>query len=234
MRKIVRRTAVVGAAVALGAFGFAPPATAHVTLSETEVEAGSYARVDFRVPNESEEAGTDKLEVKLPEKYPFTSVSTIDVPGWDVEVKTEKLDEPIEAHGREFKEAASTITWEAEDEDAEIGVGEFGEFGVTLGAIPDDIGDTMVFKVIQTYSDGEESPWIEAPQKGEAEPAHPAPTLTIVESADAGNETGKTADAEAADTPTWSVDMLLGAAGLTAGLAALIVAVLAWRRAASN
>ena len=235
MSKIVHRTAVIGAAIAVGTFGFAPPATAHVTLSESEAEAGSYARVDFRVPNESDDAGTDKLEVKLPEQYPFTSVSTIDVPGWKVEVKTEKLDEPIEAHGREFDEAASTITWEAEDADAEIGVGEFGEFGVTLGAVPDKVGDTMVFKVVQTYSDGEEAPWIEAPQEDEAEPEHPAPTLTIVEASDSGHGDDSSAtdenEAATAASGTGSVSMILGVAGLAAGVTALVVASLAYRRA---
>lgn len=235
MSKIVHRTAVIGAAIAVGTFGFAPPATAHVTLSESEAEAGSYARVDFRVPNESDDAGTDKLEVKLPEQYPFTSVSTIDVPGWKVEVKTEKLDEPIEAHGREFDEAASTITWEAEDADAEIGVGEFGEFGVTLGAIPDEVGETMVFKVVQTYSDGEEAPWIEAPQEGEAEPEHPAPTLTIVEASESthGDDGAATDKDEAATAASGagSVGVILGSAGLVAGIAALVVALLAYRRA---
>ncbi|HEX2772424.1 MAG TPA: DUF1775 domain-containing protein, partial [Micromonosporaceae bacterium] len=73
--------ALVLGAVAVGVFGLAAPASAHVTVNPSEATQGGYARLAFRVPNESDTASTTKVEVVLPENAPVASVSTMPVTG---------------------------------------------------------------------------------------------------------------------------------------------------------
>jgi len=153
------------------------PAYAHVTVNPKEAVAGSYTRVAFRVPNESDTASTTKLEVNLPDNAPIASVSTMPVPGWTVAVSRRKLDKPIEMHGSQVTEAVSVITWTA-SADAAVKPGQFQEFPVSMGPIPSNVNQ-LVFKALQTYSDGAVVRWIEEPKEG-AELEHPAPVLKVL------------------------------------------------------
>lgn len=227
--KHIARWGVV-TAVVVGAVAFASPASAHVTLSETEAEAGEHVRVDLRVPNESEKANTTEVKLTLPKDQPLTSVSTKPVQGWSVSTKTAKLDKPVKMHGREFDEAVSTVTWTAKNNDDGIKPGEFNEFGLSMGPVPEDVGATMVFKALQTYSDGEEAPWIEAPKKGEPEPEHPAPTLTVVAAPKDASAT-ENADASDAESSQDSSSVpILGIVSIAIAVAALVLAALAYRK----
>ncbi|MER7165514.1 YcnI family protein, partial [Micromonospora sp. NPDC000207] len=175
-----RRTATsvaltLGAAAAL-VLGVGAPAAAHVTVSPGEAEQGAYSRVAFRVPNESDTASTVKLEVTLPEDAPVGSVSTLPVPGWTVTVERRPVSPPIEVHGAELTEAVSKLTWTAA-EGSGVKPGEFQEFPVSMGPLPEV--DTMVFRALQTYSDGNVQRWIEPPVAGGEEPQDPAPVLTL-------------------------------------------------------
>ena len=49
-------------------------AQAHVTLNPREVTAGSFTVMNVRVPNERDDAGTTKVDVRFPDG--FYSVST--------------------------------------------------------------------------------------------------------------------------------------------------------------
>ena len=73
------------------------------------------------------------------------------VPGWTVAVEKRKLDPPLEVHGSQITEAVSKITWTATG-DAAVKPGEFQEFPVSMGPLPEV--DQLVFKTLQTYSDG--------------------------------------------------------------------------------
>src|SRR5207247_10495700 len=55
--------------------------------------------------------------------------------------------------------------------------GQFLEFPVALGSLPDT--DKIIFKVLQTYSDGSIVRWIDEPTTNGTEPEHPAPVLTL-------------------------------------------------------
>lgn len=154
------------------------PAFAHVTVNPNEVAAGGFARVAFRVPNESDDASTTKVEVHLPENAPIASVSTMPVAGWTVATTKRKLDKPIDMHGSQVGEVISVITWTASSPDAAVKPGQFQEFPVSLGPIPSD-AKQLVFKALQTYSDGAVVRWIEEPKEG-AELEHPAPVLNVV------------------------------------------------------
>ncbi|WP_412541831.1 YcnI family protein [Longispora sp. K20-0274] len=169
--------AVLGVAL-VGAVAFAAPASAHVTIDAgTTNKQGGYSRAVFRVPNESDTASTVKLEVNLPEAQPLSSVRTMPVPGWKAEMEKTKLATPLESHGRKITEAVTKITWTALTPEDAIKPGQFQEFPVSMGAMPK--ADQMVFKALQTYSDGTVVRWIEE-KTGAEEPAKPAPVLKLV------------------------------------------------------
>ncbi|MFG2102640.1 YcnI family protein [Micromonospora echinaurantiaca] len=231
-----RRSLTAAAALALGAvatavFGFAAPASAHVTVNPKDATQGGYARIAFRVPNESDTASTTKVEVVLPENAPIGSVSTMPVPGWTVTVEKRKVDPPVEVHGSQLSEVVSKLTWTAAG-NAGVKPGEFQEFPVSLGPLPQV--DRMVFKTLQTYSDGNVQRWIEEPTPGAEEPESPAPVLTLTA---AGASASPTAAAPADDDDADEVEAEgaglatgLGIAGLVAGVAGLLLGGLAFAR----
>jgi len=152
------------------------PASAHVTVSPQEAIPGGYARLAFRVPTESDTDSTTKVEIHLPENAPVASVSTMPVPGWTVTTRKRQLSQPLDVHGQPVTEAIAVITWTAA-EGAGVKPGEFQEFPVSLGPLPTGVNQ-LVFKALQTYSDGTVVRWIEEPKEG-AEPEHPAPVLKL-------------------------------------------------------
>jgi uncharacterized protein YcnI len=154
---------VVTIALALiGVLAIGLPAYAHVTVSPEQATQGGYAWLAFRVPNESDTASTTKLEVQLPENAGLESVATQPMPGWTI--ATAKSGDKV-----------SIITWTAAPE-AAIKPGEFQEFAISVGPLPTG-ADQILFKALQTYSDGTVVRWIDPPKDG-AE--HPAPALKLV------------------------------------------------------
>ncbi|SCL22943.1 Uncharacterized protein YcnI [Micromonospora rhizosphaerae] len=215
-------------------------ASAHVTVNPREATQGGYAKLAFRVPNERDNASTTKLEVTLPSDAPVASVSVRPVAGWTVQVDKAKLAKPIEMHGSQVTEAPSKITWTAEGEANAIKPGQFQEFEISAGPLPE--ADTMIFKALQTYSNGEVVRWIEEPSTDGSEVEHPAPVLKLAKApaegaaatAAAGSNnvatvrTSDTTDTEDDARSGWA--LTFGIAGLTAGLAGLAFGLLAWRR----
>ncbi|MEW2376005.1 YcnI family protein [Micromonospora sp. NPDC047812] len=230
-----RRTASAAAALALGAvatavLGFAAPASAHVTVNPQEATQGGYGRFAFRVPNESDTASTTKLEVVLPENAPVGSVSTMPVPGWTVAVEKRKVDPPVEVHGSQLSEVVSKLTWTANG-NAGVKPGEFQEFPVSMGPLPQV--ETMVFKALQTYSDGNVQRWIEEPLPGGEEPESPAPVLALTAASPSSAPTGAAApqaDDDDDDAESDGVATGLAVAGLVAGVGGLVLGGLAFAR----
>lgn len=186
-------------------------AWAHVSIEPDIAPAGGYAREAFHVPNERDDATTVKLEVTFPVDHPLVAVSVQPVPGWTTIVKKKALPTAVKTDEGEITEAVSSITWSG----GSIGAGQFQDFPVSLGALP-DAGTRLVFKVLQTYSDGEIVRWIEAPNDDGQESEDPAPTITVA-SATAAHPVQK------GDSDAFAVT--LGAAGLLAGLAGLGVSL---------
>jgi uncharacterized protein YcnI len=230
LRRSATAAALTLTAVATAVLGLAGPAAAHVTVNPAQGTQGGYGRFAFRVPNESDQAATTKVEVVLPENAPVGSVSTMPVPGWTVAVEKRRVDPPVEVHGSQLTEAVAKLTWTAA---ANGGVkpGEFQEFPVSMGPLPEV--DRMVFKVLQTYSDGNVSRWIEEPTPGGAEPENPAPVLTLGKAAPSAAPSGTTtatAAASGGDGDSGGAGTALGIAGLVAGLAGLVLGGLAFLR----
>ncbi|MFI2649807.1 YcnI family protein [Micromonospora fulviviridis] len=230
LRRPATAAALTLAAVATAVLGLAGAASAHVTVNPKEATQGGYGRFAFRVPNESDTASTTKVEVNLPENAPVGSVSTMPVPGWTVTVEKRKVDPPIEVHGSQLTEAVSKLTWTAAPNGG-VKPGEFQEFPVSMGPLPQ--ADRMVFKVLQTYSDGNVSRWIEEPTPGGEEPENPAPVLTLT-AASASASPAASAPAAAANDDKDDADTgaatAFGVAGLVAGLAGLVLGGLAFLR----
>jgi uncharacterized protein YcnI len=221
-RSLLQRVAVVAGAAAALTLAIAAPASAHVTVNPNTATQGGYAKVTFRVPNETDNTDTTKLEVNLPMDTPVASVSLKPVAGWTATTEKAKLATPIKAHDSEITEAISKITWTA-DAGAAIKPGQFQEFDVSLGPLPQ--ANQMIFKALQTYSDGNIVRWIDDPTP-DAE--HPAPALklspaTATGAAAAAPASSATDGSDGNGTP-------YGIAGIVLGLAGLVLGLLAYRR----
>ncbi|MFK0193891.1 YcnI family protein [Kitasatospora sp. NPDC090308] len=196
MRSLPARRSLGALVVTAGALlASAVPAFAHVTVQPGSVQQGGYSAVAFRVPNESDTASTVKVEVNLPLDHPMASVRTQPVPGWTAVLEKSKLDKPLDSHGQQITEAVSKITWTA-NEGTKIAPGQYQDFAVSLGALPTD-ADTLVFKALQTYDNGDVVRWIEEAKDGQPEPSKPAPALKLTKAAGA---TAAAADQHSADS----------------------------------
>ena len=223
---LLKRTALAAATAAGLTMALATPAFAHVTVNPSTATAGGYAKVTFRVPNETNNADTTTLEVNLPADNPVASVSVKPVPGWTAVAVKSKLATPIKAHDTEITEAVSKITWTA-GSGAAIKPGQFQEFDVSLGPLPEV--NQVVFKALQTYSDGTIVRWIDEPTTDGSELEHPAPVLTVTPA----TETAAPIVTTAAATSESGNGTPYGIAGIVLGLAALVLGLLAYRRSGS-
>jgi uncharacterized protein len=239
------RIAAAGAAAGVTVLALSVPAFAHVTVQpEGAAAKGGYAVVDFKVPNERDDASTTKLEVNFPTDHPLASVMPEPMPGWKIDVTKSKLDKPLEMHGEKISEAVTKVTWTADGKGIEPGY--FEKFPVSIGQLPEDT-DQLVFKALQTYSNKEVVRWIEVPQEGQEEPDNPAPVLALSAAsedghhASSGDEASDAKSAEKASADTASSDTgssdstdttarVLGVVGIVVGAAGVAYGVLAGRR----
>ncbi|MFJ6748036.1 YcnI family protein [Streptomyces sp. NPDC091266] len=241
-RRLARRLPIVGALAAGSVLLLAVPAFAHVSVQPDAAEKGGYATVNFKVPNERDDASTVKLEVNLPTDHPLASAMPQPVPGWSVKVTKAKLAKPIDMHGEKITEAPSKITWTAEDKGVEPG--QFQQFPVSVGQLPED-ADQVVFKALQTYDDKQVVRWIEPTKEGAPEPENPAPVLKLTAAGDdAHGATATAADAKnghkdgAKATTTAATDAsdsdstarILAVVGIVVGIVGVGFGVLAGRR----
>ncbi|MEU9060138.1 YcnI family protein [Streptomyces sp. NPDC048430] len=239
----VSRIALAGGVAASTVLLLAGTASAHVSVQpQGEAAKGGYATVNFKVPNERDNASTVKLEVNFPTDHPLASVSPQPVPGWKIDVTKSKLAKPLEVHGKKINEAVSKVTWVADDSGIEPGF--FQQFPLSVGQLPED-ADQLVFKALQTYSNKEVVRWIEEPVEGGEEPESPAPVLALTAPAadahgataadDKSGETEKAKEMtassdDASSSGTDSTARVLGIVGIVVGVAGVAFGVLAGRR----
>lgn len=229
---LVRVAAVVGV-TAVTTLVWTAPASAHVTVKPGSATQGGYTTVAFRVPNERDNANTTTVEINLPAEAPIASVSLKPLAGWTATAEKTKLPTPIKREGGDVTEAITKIIWTA-DANNQIKAGQFQEFEVSLGPLP--AVNQIVFKALQTYSNGEIVRWIEEPAAGQDEPEHPAPVLKLAASTgDPHGTAASTAPVAAADNATQDENggtNWLGIVGVLLGLAGLVAGLLAYQRAA--
>ena len=223
-RNALRLGGVLAAAGVL-ALVTAGGASAHVTANVTTAVQGSYAKITFRVPDEDPSAGTVKLQVSFPDAYPIAGAATKPVPGWKAQVDVEPLATPVQENNQTVKNAVKTITWTA-DPGTRINPGEFQEFDVSAGPLPDDT-DEIQFPAVQTYDSGKVVSWTDQPaEAGQKEPEHPAPSIKLQTKANApgvmdmssmGATGGVTNTAAVSGSDADSTARWLGGAGLVIG-----------------
>ncbi|MGA6170156.1 YcnI family protein [Streptomyces sp. NPDC012600] len=248
----VSRIAIATGVAASTVLLLAGPAAAHVSVQpQGEAAKGGYATLNFKVPNERDQASTVKLEVNFPADHPLSSVTPEAVPGWKIDITKSDLDKPLEVHGRKITQAVTKVTWTADG--SEIAPGYFQQFPVSVGQLPEN-ADQLIFKAIQTYDNKEVVRWIEEPTANGEEPDSPAPVLKLSAATDdhhgggAADKSGdddhkadekehdKAASAEGEKKETHAASSsdttarTLGIIGIVVGIAGVAFGVLAGRR----
>jgi uncharacterized protein YcnI len=189
-----------------GSAGFllvlASPALAHVTVHSSDaVSGGSDAELSFRVPDEESSASTTKVEIVLPTDQALAGAYAQPKAGWTLVTTNRKLATPITTDDGKITDVLATATWTATS--GGIKANQYDEFNLAVGQLPK--ADSLVFKALQTYSDGNVVRWIELKAPGAtADPEHPAPVLTLSSPApaDAGGSSAPSASGSAAASPS--------------------------------
>jgi uncharacterized protein YcnI len=237
MSTSLRRAGTLAALTTAGVLTAAGAAFAHVTVHpESYAKGATDGVLSFRVPNEEDTASTTKVQIFLPTDHPVVGVLVTPQAGWTAKVTTIKLKKPVKTDDGTITDAVSEITWTG----GRIRHGEFQDFNVAFGQLPDDT-DQLSFKTLQTYSDGNVVRWIEEPQKGGEEPESPAPVLALTaqgageETTDgaAGSEESSSSSSSASSEAEQatasgknsdSTARALGTAGLIVGVLGLVAA----------
>ncbi|WP_420754109.1 YcnI family protein [Rhodococcus sp. O3] len=214
MKTLSTRGVTAAGITAAMLFAGAGVASAHVTVAAPGATQGGYSVLTFRVPTESETAGTTALTVTLPG---LKSARTEPMPGWTATVTKDP------ASG-----LATSVTWTA-DPGVAVGPGQFQQFLLSAGPLPEQ--DAVSFPAVQTYSDGQVVAW-DQEATGDAEPEKPAPSLTLTASSGDGHdvvttaasETTATSEVAGDDTARWlgGIGLVLGALGAALGLGAVL------------
>ncbi|MFF4833618.1 YcnI family protein [Streptomyces sp. NPDC001315] len=227
-RTTLRRAGFVTVLAAAGVLVAAGAASAHVTVHpESYAKGATDGVLTFRVPNEEDTASTTKVQVYLPTDHPVLGVLVSPHDGWTAKVTTTKLKTPVKTDDGTITDAVSEITWTG----GKIGAGQFEDFDVAFGQLPDD-ADELTFKTLQTYSDGHVARWIEEAESGGEETENPAPVLKLTASGDstpapaAKSSTKNSAQAVSASDSTarglGTVGLVVGVLGLAAAAFAVV------------
>ena len=205
------------------------PAAAHVTVSPSSIPQGtSDAVLTFRVPNESASASVTAFRVQFPLDHPIVLVNPEAGSGWNVSVRTARLARPITTDDGTFTSTTSEIDWSG----GTIPAGQFSEFNVLAQGIPSGTSQ-LVFKAIQSYSDGTVASWIQVPNRTVPDPPHPAPTITLTAGkgavADAASHAALHATSNAATVATSSGSNAIAVGALVlSGFAVLLGLLAVW------
>jgi periplasmic copper chaperone A len=162
----------IAVATAVAALAVPAAAQAHVTLQPNSAAAGSFAVLDVRVPTERDNASTTRIDVQFPAG--FASARYEPKPGWRVRIVKKRLATPIQTDDGPITEGVSRMIWTRASRAGGIKPNEFVDFPISV-QIPGKAGDTLTFKALQTYSNGEVVRWIGAPGSDA-----PAPQVSVV------------------------------------------------------
>ncbi|SFF35476.1 YcnI family copper-binding membrane protein [Curtobacterium sp. YR515] len=238
-----KRLAVVGtatlgvtAAIVLGTAGVA---SAHVSATATSTAANSYTTATFSVPHGCDGSPTTKIEFQVPDSV--IEVTPTVNPNWTITKATAPYTSPSASADDESAEDAgervTSVTYTAK---TPLPADERDTFALSFSLPDGKPGDLVEFPVLQTCEKGSVE-WNQEQKAGEAEPEHPAPSITLT-AAEATDDDGDpvaatpTAAAAAESTPADPdlVGRFLGLGGLVLGAAALVVAVAGTRRRSAS
>ncbi len=216
-----RRTALAAVLGAGLAVAVPAVASAHVGVSPDAISTEGSTLLTFSFTHGCEESPTTALRITMPEG--LASVAPTADGDWDGALERSTEDGLVTA-----------VTFTAA---APIESGLRGAVSLQVSAA-EDAPESLAFPVEQQCETGVNE-WTELAEDGEDphELDSPAPVVSRAAAADAehgdhaASETSEASDAST-ETPGTAVPTALGTAGLVAGLAALVVAVLAYRRRA--
>ena len=220
------RTRRLGTAVAVSAIALialAGPASAHVSVASDDATAGAPDSIlTFRVPNEQDAATTTKVDIKFPVTNPIASVKPAAIPGWVVTSKQVTFNPPIKTDDGTITDGVGEVTYTAAPGNKGIPIGGFAAFQILVGPLPKT--SQVAFPVVQTYSNGKVSAWIEPVTDPAKPPENPTAILTL----QPANAAASPAPAAAAPTVNLSDYAKTSDAntGRTFGLIGLIAGVL--------
>ncbi|RSM46796.1 hypothetical protein DMB66_49105 [Actinoplanes sp. ATCC 53533] len=148
--------AAAGGVVAAGVL--ATPALAHVEVDADKAQAGAQnVTLTFTGEAESVTAGIVSERVVLPAGINPADVQLGKAPkGW----KLTPGADGVTAAGPALKPRQDAV------------------FALVVAQLPAD-STTLVFKTVESYSDGKVSRWIDVPEEGQPEPDNPAPVLKV-------------------------------------------------------
>ena len=151
----------------------ATPAFAHVTLEVSKAPAGSPYKAVFRVPHGCNGAATTALRIQIPEGV--IAVKPMPKAGWTLDLKTGKYARTYKNWGVDVSSGVTEVDFSG----GNLPDAYYDEFVVT-GTVADSFkaGDVVSVPVVQECG-AATTRWIEIAKPGEAEPAHPAPSITI-------------------------------------------------------
>lgn len=222
-----RRTVLATTGLLSGALlALAVPAmaSAHVGVSPDELVAGDHGVLTFSFSHGCENSPTTALRITMPEG--LASVAPTMDGDWNIEV--ERGDDGL----------VSAVTYTAV---TPVPNDLRGAVSMSVG-LDESTPDTLAFPVVQECVEGS-TEWTQLAENGEDPHSldAPAPVVSVTEAATSGHgDHEAAADHEAAETTEQGtqaaasdpVGIALGAGGLAAGVAALVVAILAYRRKA--
>lgn len=225
MRSSTTRRTVTAGIIGGAVLALAVPAmaSAHVTVSPDGLASGGYGVLTFAFSHGCEESPTTSLRITMPDG--LTSVAPTMDSDWTIDV--ERGDDGL----------VSAVTYTALQP---VPVELRGAVSMSVG-IDEDAEETLAFPVVQSCVDGS-TEWVELAADGEDPHSldAPAPVVHIAAAEDGHGDSHGAATTDEAEAAGSSADVsapdalptALGAGGLVAGIAALVVAVLAYRRRA--
>jgi uncharacterized protein YcnI len=159
------------------------------------VAKGSTTQLSFIVPNESDTARTNKVQIVFPQPPDaILGVSVEAMPGWRFTIQKQKLPSPIVTDDGSISEVVTSITWTAGSNGNAIGPDGYGAFSINADGIPKDTNE-LVFRAVQSYTDGTSVRWVDPVSDTGPEAQHPTPILVLTDGN--GSSTGSTPTTDA-------------------------------------
>jgi uncharacterized protein YcnI len=152
----------------------ATPAFSHITLLNREAHVGTSYMAVFRVPHGCAGSATTAIRVRMPAGV--VTAKPQPKPGWTIEIKRARFDEPVADKGAKVLEGVTEISWSGGKLPDEY----YDEFAVQVG-LADSLqpGKTLYFPVVQECEKGIDR-WIEIPAAGKKTDDYKSPAPGVL------------------------------------------------------